>query len=88
MFLTPYRGEKPQTAEITNLDFEDSWTNAPELQTIGLVMEQDTFNMESVQRGLETTRRPYVTASILQEGMITWRHDLLTKWIGQEPTAP
>ncbi len=46
-------------------------------------MEQDTFNMEAVQRGLETTRRPYVTASKFQEGMITWRHDLLTQWIGQ-----
>ena len=55
MFLTPYRGERPATAEVTNLDFEDSWTKAPELQTLGLVMEQDTFNMEAVQRGLETT---------------------------------
>jgi hypothetical protein len=45
-------------------------------------MEQDTFNMEAVQRGLETTRRQYVTASKFQEGMITWRHDLLTRWIG------
>ena len=52
MFLTPYRGERPATAEVTNLDFEDSWTKAPELQTLGLVMEQDTFNMEAVQRGL------------------------------------
>ena len=82
MFLTPYRGERPPTAQVTQLDFGEPWTNAPELQTLGLVMEQDTFNMEAVQRGLETTRRQYVTASKFQEGMITWRHDLLTKWIG------
>src|SRR6202042_562530 len=75
MFLTPYRGERPPTAQLTELGFEEPWTNAPELQTLGLVMEQDTFNMEAVQRGLETTRRPYATASKFQEGMITWRHD-------------
>jgi len=51
-------------------------------------MEQDTFNMEAVQRGLATTRRQYVTASKFQEGMITWRHDLLTRWMGEEPAAP
>ena len=61
------------------MDFDDSWTKAPELQTLGLVMEQDTFNMESVQRGLETTRRPYVIASTYQEGIMTWRHDLLSR---------
>jgi phenylpropionate dioxygenase-like ring-hydroxylating dioxygenase large terminal subunit len=83
MFLTPYRGERPPTAQITELDFGEPWTNAPELQTLGLVMEQDTFNMEAVQRGLETTRRQYVTASKFQEGIITWRHDLLTRWIGK-----
>jgi phenylpropionate dioxygenase-like ring-hydroxylating dioxygenase large terminal subunit len=84
MFLTPYRGEKPPTAQVTHLDFGEPWTNAPELQTLALVMEQDTFNMESVQRGLQTIRREYVTTSKFQEGMVTWRHDLLTKWIGRE----
>jgi hypothetical protein len=44
--------------------------------------------MEAVQRGLATTRRQYVTTSKFQEGMITWRHDLLTTWIGQERTRP
>ena len=78
MFLTPYRGERPPTAEVTQLDFDEPWTKAPELQTLGLVMEQDTFNMEAVQRGLETTRRPYVITSTLQEAIVSWRHDLLT----------
>ena len=83
MFLTPFRGDRPPTPPATHLDFGQPWTDAPELQTLAMVMEQDTFNMEAVQRGLETTRRPYVTASRFQEGMITWRHDLLTRWIGQ-----
>jgi phenylpropionate dioxygenase-like ring-hydroxylating dioxygenase large terminal subunit len=78
MFLTPFRGEKPPTAQITHLDFDDPWTKATELQTLALVMEQDTFNMESVQRGLQTTRMPFVIASKYQEGIVAWRHDLLT----------
>ena len=82
MFLTPFRGERPPTATVTELDFDDSWTKATELSTLGLVMEQDSFNMESVQRGLGTTRRSHVLTSFFQEGMISWRHDLLSKWVG------
>ena len=81
MFLTPYVGEKPPTAPITWLGFDDPWSKASELQTLALVMEQDSFNMEKVQRGLQTTRRPYVTMASFQEGMIRWRHDLLTEWV-------
>jgi phenylpropionate dioxygenase-like ring-hydroxylating dioxygenase large terminal subunit len=81
MFLTPYRGVKPPTAEVTWLGFDDPWSNATELQTLGLVMEQDSFNMEKVQLGLQTTRRDHVTTSTFQEGMIRWRHDLLTEWV-------
>jgi phenylpropionate dioxygenase-like ring-hydroxylating dioxygenase large terminal subunit len=81
MFLTPYRGERPPTAQVTHLDFGEPWAHAPELQTLGLVMEQDTFNMESVQRGLETTRQEYVYLSRYQEGLVAWRHDLLAEWV-------
>jgi len=81
MFLTPFRGDRPPTPPATHLDFGQPWTDAPELQTLAMVMEQDTFNMEAVQRGLETTRRPFVTVSTFQEGMVAWRHDLLTDWV-------
>ena len=37
MFLTPFRGERPPTPPITHLDFGQPWTDAPELQTLGLV---------------------------------------------------
>lgn len=83
MFLTPHRGERPPTAPITWLDVDDPWTDAAELQTLALVMEQDTFNMEAVQRGLQTTRRSHVVASDFQEGVISWRHDLLTEWVAR-----
>ena len=81
MFLTPFRGERPPPAAIQWLDLDDSWTLATELQTLALVMEQDTFNMTSVQRGLHTTRRSHLLTSNFQEGMVSWRHDLLTDWV-------
>lgn len=81
MFLTPYSGKRPPTAEVTHLDFGDPWSAAPELQTLGLVMEQDTFNMEAVQRGLGTTRQPFVTLSAYQEGLVAWRHDMLSQYV-------
>jgi phenylpropionate dioxygenase-like ring-hydroxylating dioxygenase large terminal subunit len=86
MFLTPFRGERPPPAQTTWLDFDDSWTRATELQTLALVMEQDTFNMEAVQRGLQTTRMPHAIISDFQEDVITWRHDLLTDWV-EKPAA-
>ena len=85
MFLTPFRGERPPPAQITHLDFADPWSDAPELQTLGLVMEQDTFNMEAVQRGLETTRQPFVLLSRYQEGLVAWRNDLLSEYLGETP---
>lgn len=85
MFLTPYRGKRPPTAAVTHLDFGQPWSDAPELQTLGLVMEQDTFNMESVQRGLETTRRETVVLSRYQEAVVAWRHDLLAQRVGDTP---
>jgi hypothetical protein len=84
MFLTPFRGERPPTAQVRHLDFADPWTKAPELQTLALVMEQDTFNMESVQRGLETTRMPHILVSTHQEGIVSWRHDLLTDLVADK----
>lgn len=81
MFVTPFRGERPPPAPIRWLDLDDSWTLATELQTLALVMEQDTFNMTSVQRGLQTTRRSHLLTSNFQEGLVSWRHDLLTDWV-------
>ena len=88
MFLTPYRGERPPTAQITWVGFGESSTKATELSTLALVMDQDCFNMESVHRGLEATRRTHVTMSAFQESMITWRHDLTDQWIGVDGGQP
>lgn len=83
MFLTPYRGERPKTAQCTYVGFgESAAEKAPELSTLAMVMDQDCLNMEAVQRGLGASRRTSVTLSTYQEAMIAWRHDLLDDWVG------
>ncbi|MPQ96518.1 Rieske 2Fe-2S domain-containing protein [Modestobacter sp. I12A-02628] len=86
MFLTPFRGERPPPAPVRRLGLDDPWTEATELQTLALVMEQDCFNMEAVQRGLQATRRSHLITSDFQEDVISWRHDLLTDWV-ERPAA-
>jgi phenylpropionate dioxygenase-like ring-hydroxylating dioxygenase large terminal subunit len=84
MFLTPFRGERPRTADCTYVGFGQSAAEkAPELSTLAMVMDQDCYNMEAVQRGLQTSRKRTATLSTYQEAMIAWRHDLLDEWVGR-----
>ncbi len=45
------------------------------------VFEQDTFNMERVQRGLEITRKPGVTLAGYQEAKVRWLNETLDEWL-------
>jgi len=45
------------------------------------VFEQDTFNMERVQLGLETTVKPGVTLANYQESKVRWLHVKMEQWM-------
>ncbi|NNE75064.1 MAG: aromatic ring-hydroxylating dioxygenase subunit alpha [Acidimicrobiales bacterium] len=81
IFLAPYQGEKPPNAPVHWLDETESFTDAPELGTLGKVFNQDLFNMARVQQGLETTRKPGMTLGNYQESKIRWLHDKLDQWV-------
>ena len=81
IFLAPYSGEKPSNAPVHWLTEEETFTDAPELGTLGKVFNQDLFNMSRVQQGLETTRKPGVTLANYQESKIRWLHHKLTEWV-------
>ena len=57
LFLAPFKGERPPPAPMHHLGVDEPWTDAAELGVLGKVFEQDTFNMERVQLGLESTRQ-------------------------------
>ena len=79
-FLAPFSGERPPPAPIHRLDADESWTEAVELGVLGKVFDQDTFNMERVQLGLESTFKPGVTLANYQESKVRWLHTLLGQW--------
>ena len=68
MYVTPFAGERPAPATLRSLGADDRWTDAPELDSLGMVLDQDTFNMEQVQKGLKILRRDGVTRLALPGG--------------------
>ncbi len=82
MFVTPFAGERPPPAPVRWLGPDDPWTTATELDSLGMVLDQDTFNMEQVQRGLRILRRDGIAVSSYQEAIVRWRQDLLDAWVG------
>lgn len=83
-FLAPFDGERPAPAPVHRLGPDDPWTDADELGVLGKVFDQDVFNMERVQRGLETTAKPGITLGNYQESKVRWLHDVLGTWVGEE----
>jgi phenylpropionate dioxygenase-like ring-hydroxylating dioxygenase large terminal subunit len=80
-YLVPFRGKRPSPAEIHWLDFDEPWTNAPELQPLCKVFEQDAFNLPRVQQGLKSAQHSHVTFASYQETKIRHFHSLLDKYI-------
>lgn len=81
LYLSPFRGQRPPPAEVHWLDFDDPWTDAPELGPLCKVFAQDTFNLPRVQRGLTNARHSHVTFANYQETKIRHFHALLDQFI-------
>ncbi|MDH3640608.1 MAG: aromatic ring-hydroxylating dioxygenase subunit alpha [Gammaproteobacteria bacterium] len=82
LFLAPFEGARPPPAKVQHLGPEQSWTDASDLGLLGKVFDQDTFNMERVQKGLETTRKQGVTLGGYQEAKVRWLNETLDQWLG------
>ncbi len=85
IFLAPYKkGEKPAPAPVHWLADDENFSDAPELDTLGKVFDQDVFNMSKVQLGLETTQKTGVVLSNYQESKVRWLHHKLSEWCEEE----
>ena len=84
LLLAPFDGERPPPAPVLHLDASQPWTDAEPLGMLGKVFDQDTFNMERVQLGLETTRKPGVTLAGYQEAKVRWLNETLDQWLERE----
>ena len=85
MYLAPFAGERPPPAEVVHLGPDEPWTDVDALEKLGMVLEQDTFNMERVHQGLKVLRRDGIMLSRYQEALIRWRHDLIDAYIERGP---
>jgi nitrite reductase/ring-hydroxylating ferredoxin subunit len=83
IFLTvlPEGAERPPAVPVHWLDETDDWTAAPELGGLAELFNQDTINMEALQRGLKTSRKGAVTLSKYQDIRIRHFHRLLDAYL-------
>ena len=62
LLLSPFKGDRPPPAEHIHLEADQPWRTAvDQLGSLARVFDQDEFNLEAVQKGLRTTRKPGVT---------------------------
>lgn len=79
LYLSPFRGKRPPPAKVHWLDFDEPWTEAPELGPLAKVFAQDTFNLPRVQLGLKSARHTHATLGLYQETKVRHFHSLLEK---------
>jgi phenylpropionate dioxygenase-like ring-hydroxylating dioxygenase large terminal subunit len=80
-FMAPFKGERPPPSPVQWLGVDEPWTSCEPLGYLAKVFEQDTFNMERVQLGLESTRKPGMTLANYQESKVRWLHQTLDEWM-------
>jgi phenylpropionate dioxygenase-like ring-hydroxylating dioxygenase large terminal subunit len=81
IYLAPFRGRRPPPAPVHWLDWDEPWTNAPELGPLAKIFAQDTFNLPKVQKGLKSARHTHATFGQYQETKLRHFHSLLEKYI-------
>lgn len=77
VMLAPFKGERPPPAPLRFLGPDVSWREAPELGGVALVEEQDAYNLEAVQQGLEGATHDKIILSRYQESRIRHFHRML-----------
>jgi hypothetical protein len=81
IYLSPFRGRRPPPCDVHWLDFDEPWTEAPELGPLCKVFSQDSFNLPKVQVGLKSAQHSHVTFANYQETKLRHFHSLLEKYI-------
>ena len=84
--IAPFSGERPAAAPNHFLRVDQPWTDAPELGGLGRFEDQDAFNLEAVQVGLNATVRKTVYLAKYQESRIRHFHHMANQLMGD--TSP
>ncbi len=72
---------RPPVASITDLDFDDDWTQAAELGPLAKIFQQDSLNLPLVQQGLKAQEQQEVIFASYNESKIRHFYDHLFRWL-------
>ena len=78
----PDPDQRPAPEPVTHLGLDEDWDEAPHIAAIAKIMQQDTFNMPRVQKGMKSLARGYVLLGAYQESLIRHFWDLLEAKLG------
>lgn len=82
--IAPFTGERPEPAKEIKLDADTPFAGTEGLNILGNILDQDVFNMEKVQYGMETSAKETVTFTSYQEDNIRWMHELTDRYMEAE----
>ena len=82
--VAPFVAERPPPAQEIKLGFDDPFGSAPSLGIVGNILDQDVFNMERVQYGLESAHKQTVTFAKYQEDNVKWMHKLMARYVSPD----
>ena len=83
LFAKAPDGSHPPPAKMTMLRENQKWSDAPELGSASLVVDQDVDNLLRIQRGLRTSRKPGATLAAYQESRIRHFHETLDAYMAR-----
>ena len=86
MYLLPFKGERPPAAKMRFLEADQRFLEATELGETAAIADQDEFNVEKVQVGLQGLRlsKPGITMGIYQHTQVRHFHNIYDRWMGLE----
>lgn len=82
--IAPFKGERPAPVPNRFLTAEQSWMEAPELGALGRFEDQDAFNLEAVQRGMQATVKKSIYLAKYQESRIRHFHRMAAELMRDE----
>ena len=83
----PDEGPRPEPAPLRILRPDQPFTEAPELDQISMIFEQDVSNMPRIQKGLNSLEKG-VTLGNYQEIRLRHMHRLLDRYVATPPGEP
>lgn len=78
---SPKNGPRPAPCSPNYLSDEQDWADAPELDALGPIFDQDMANLPHVQQGMKASKKGAVSLANYQEVRIRHFHQVLDKYL-------